>query len=123
MVLDRKEFLEKVRMEIEHLRRNATPEEKNKLNFKTFDPFNTSCCIYGQMTGYCSSTRAKKLMEKQLDELTNSDLYNNKSLIQANKGDLFSFLETYITSVRSKEGINKGILEYIKGESDELNLV
>lgn len=50
--------------EIEGIRTHAAIVEKEKLNFRRIDPTNEKLCIYGQMTGDCSSERAYELIEK-----------------------------------------------------------
>ena len=54
----KKELLDAVKIEANNLRTLATQEEKNKLDFYNLDGVNYYKCIYGQMTGHCSSERA-----------------------------------------------------------------
>jgi hypothetical protein len=54
---------EDVRKEAEALKIHATKEEREKLNFKDLFPESIYQCIYGQMTGSCSSIRAANLIE------------------------------------------------------------
>ena len=62
--MKKSEFLADVRHEVEMLKKNATEKELGKLDFEDLDPHNAKLCIYGQMTGRCSSERAKILMDK-----------------------------------------------------------
>ena len=54
--------------EIENIRKYATKEEKGKLDAETFDGSMENTCVYGQMTGSCSSDRAKELIAKCIDK-------------------------------------------------------
>lgn len=48
--------------EARNLRKFATKEEINSLEFKTFDANSPEDCIYGQMTSDCFSKRSKNLI-------------------------------------------------------------
>lgn len=61
--ITKKQFLSDVMHEIEMLKEHATLVEKERLDFKQFDPADIQCCIYGQLTGSCESNRAKELMD------------------------------------------------------------
>lgn len=54
-------LIELVIKEAINLRKYATEEELNKLDFVTLDGTHGSFCIYGQMTGSCSSERTSDL--------------------------------------------------------------
>lgn len=56
------EFNAAVMAEVASLRMHATQEEISNLNVETLNPGKESLCIYGQLTGDCSSTRAQELM-------------------------------------------------------------
>lgn len=66
--MTRKEFLEDVVNEVNHLIDNTTQDEKDMLREKTFNPNIYSNCIYGQMTGDCDSDRAKELIPKKYND-------------------------------------------------------
>lgn len=48
--------------EATNLKTHATTQEISKLNSLKINPSVSNCCIYGQMTGHCSSARANKLI-------------------------------------------------------------
>ena len=80
--------------EIEHLQKHATKDEKERLNLIKFDADHIEKCIYGLMTGNCSSNRAEDLYPKSLYTVT-------KGLDQK-KGVDFTHLEAYI--MNNKKG-------------------
>ena len=55
------ELREQVKEEALHLRQNATEQELAKLNYYELRAADPSSCIYGQMTGWSDSKRAKEL--------------------------------------------------------------
>jgi hypothetical protein len=61
--MKKKEFLADVVHEVQALRTHATSEELDNLYFEIFDPNRKTKCIYGQMSGSCTSSRAKVLMD------------------------------------------------------------
>ena len=73
------EFYDRVKKEVNKLRKLATKEELNRLNVDTLSAFSTSSCIYGQITTDCFSDRAAELIEKccvkntSFSELPDSD--------------------------------------------------
>ena len=139
----KKQFLQEVTDEIENIKLYATDEEKQKLDFDTFDPDYLTTCIYGQLTGYCESDRAIKLIRKCCKRYFNfeeTDLFyliNNstfKDVIMEINGiempddfilddrrnyEYHSLLEGFI---RLKNANNKNIISYIKGEKEKLVL-
>jgi hypothetical protein len=142
----RKQFLQDVMHEIQSLRDNATPEEKDELDFDTFDYEEPRRCIYGQLTGDCASLRAKELMDAGcirvmdvqdgVDDIKEVDIedevfnINGKNRGQGWKCDRFSkdwsrvythlsALEGYICTAGAK---NKEIIDYIKGNINTLEL-
>lgn len=58
------EFLSDVKHEIDMLMKYGTKNELSNLDLDSFDQDHTENCIYGQMTGSCTSKRAKILMDK-----------------------------------------------------------
>lgn len=124
-------FLNKVKEELDTIKRLATSEEIAKLELSTFDPHTPSKCIYGQMTGECSSDRAKELFPKILDitTMSNTDetykdikdtiyFYDKKD--KKNRYSLiFTPLEVYLPLRTTNV---KQIIEYLKGERDQITL-
>lgn len=143
--MDKNDFLEDVRQEIENIKKYATKEEKKKLDSFYFDPEDPNKCIYGLMTGYCRNDRAKFLISKCCVSIIENSFYanlnieylkvdvrgDNELLIDAKSCRLdskddnhdglwyISSLEQYI--MRS-EANNDQIISYIKGETDSLEL-
>lgn len=136
-------FLKDVRTEVEGLKANATQEEISKLNIQFFNPDNKFACIYGQMTGNCSSKRAKELMDASCVRVTKlSDNVDEKTFdavadkINGNytsqtwgttwfdgtyirNFDHLSMIELYIFL---KGASPKNIMDYLKGEVETLEL-
>lgn len=146
--ITKKTFLKAVKHEIDSIKEYATSEEINKLNIHLFNPDDINNCIYGQLTESCESYRAKELMEKGCLKVfdVDSTFVKNKSFeyiaykIKVNKNkrniwnkkmkdtelqmyhrdyDYLSALETYIMLDNAN---NENIIEYLKGETQELNL-
>ena len=101
-------YLKEVRKEIRHIKEHATKKELSKLDFNTFDPEFPELCIYGQMTGWYSSDRAKELYSKSIDDFVNT----YKDII---KGNYFTYLEHYVCFYGQNEA-NEKIIQYLKGE-------
>ena len=93
------ENIQSVITEIETIKEHATDEEKARLNWGTFDPSDSTLCIYGQMTGDCCSTRSFEFLKLSGDD------------------DCRCYLEAYIMDYPKH---NQQILQYLKGEITEL---
>jgi len=142
--MNKKEFLDAVTHEVVSLKKFATKKELRKLNVESLDPDNKENCIYGQMTGDCSSERAKALMDKSCIIVTmkvsgsiqflDEDFKTIKKFINGkNEGQGWgidnwglhrnyshlSALEAYICLKNAK---NNKIIEFLRGESDKLVL-
>ena len=57
-----------VKVEADNIKKHATQEEINRLEFGILDPKNSKLCIYGQMTGSCFSDRANELVQSCASE-------------------------------------------------------
>ncbi len=132
--MNKKEYLSNAMQEIEALKKHATKEEIENLDFETFDPRAYSKCIYGQMTGDCHSSRALRLIRKCTPVVINeiggfysvfSDIKENingkptRKNIHSNGRRFFSTLENYIVLIGAK---NEEIIQYLKGETKTLKL-
>jgi hypothetical protein len=141
--LTKETFLQDVRIEVEGLKANATQEEISKLNIEYFDADSKFGCIYGQMTGTCSSARAKELMDKSCVRVTKfSDNVDDKTFdvvakkingkytsqtwektwgngIYSRNFNHLSMIELYIFL---KGASPKNIMDYLKGEVETLEL-
>ncbi len=62
MITERLEQL--VNEEALNLKKYATKEEIEKLDFTKLDPQDHRLCIYGQMTGHCANKRSIELQNK-----------------------------------------------------------
>lgn len=110
------------------LRKNATKEEIEKLDFKYFDPDDKTQCIYGMMTGHCSTNRAVELIRAScsrvydkhssvgLDEPLSKTL--NGSPLDKHRNYWWSPIEVYI-SYEDKEA-NYRLIQFLKGERETL---
>lgn len=137
MAYTKKQFLTDVAEEAKALKENATKEEINRLNFGTFDPGDNRHCIYGQITGNCSSKRAIELIgsgciryienpfKRKINFEDVKKKVNGSNAACANKrGELVSIkylsvIETYIYLPEAKP---KNLIAYLKGERKDLVL-
>lgn len=129
--MEYKELLELVAEEAALLRKNATPQELAKLNLPVLDPAKANRCIYGLMTGDCTSTRAESLImtccKKYLRNKSKSlergiVSFETTSDFQSRVGYVwicFSPIEVYI-SLSSANLSN--LIFYLKGVTDNLEL-
>ena len=143
------ELLKKDTMkEIVALRKHATKEELEKLSLTLLDPDNKYNCIYGQITGDCTSERASELIMKSckryftgrkfpMNRTFSYCLEDNEAINAVNGTEIpyvktvedmrkdrimlthFSSIETYILL---KNANLKGVIEYLRGETDTLEL-
>ncbi len=140
-IISKEQFLQDVRTEVEGLKANATPYEISRLDLFTFDPDSKIDCIYGQMTGVCTSRRAKVLMDASCVRVTSScNALNSKTFDEVSdqingdytgqtwyeewgnlyrKYDYLSMVEMYIFL---KGASPKNIMDYLKGEVETLEL-
>src|SRR5687767_9919523 len=120
-----------VRHEAKALRRYATKTEIENLSFEKLDPSSRLKCIYGQMTGTCDSPRAIELIQKcasRVFESEQSGEYRvfskarvNGSPIGKDRLKYFSPIEMFIETTENRSSRSKKLIEYIKGETNELN--
>lgn len=135
--MDKQELISLVKDEAKLLREKATQEERNKLNYLQFNPAKPSRCIYGLMTGRCTTERAHQLIDQcaskllvqpyscaELDLCTINGKHSLKGNYRSLGGELayFSPIECFIWFEQNQEnGNNKLLIDYIKGEVEELN--
>lgn len=140
--MKKKEFIAMVKEEIINIKKHASDEELNRLDFNKFNPWYASQDIYGQMTGYCFNARTLGLIKKctpiVVDDLGAYDGLDKRKPLETFRdisGRIsyekptdknvrcwardFSILELYITLKGAK---NRGIIKYLRGESKELEL-
>lgn len=119
------DFLELVHKELKHLKENATSEEISNLNFNLLDVLCPYSCVYGQMTGRYDSRRAIELkpcecfcfISDTMDTFREWLPKNNE--YSSEKENKFSHLECYIALKGAK---NEEVIQYLKGEIDEITL-
>jgi len=132
--MNKTEYLSNVMQEIEAIKKHATRAEISKLHFGTFSPQARDRCIYGQMTGNCLDPRAVSLIQKcapiVVEGLTESGrtrvfaelkkyINGEPTSFNIHTGirRFYSVLESYIALKGAK---NKGVIEYLKGEREDL---
>lgn len=127
---------ELVKQEAKNLRKYATKPELNKLDINTFSPLSQINCVYGQMTGICSSLRATELITKCAVKIFNpgSDdagwLEGSKiggkptgEGRNSDKLEYFSPIEVFIfLANRHDKTKNSKLISYLKGETKTLKL-
>lgn len=101
-----------------NLRQFATENERDRLNFQHLTPRFADCCIYGQMTGCCFSTRANELICLCTQPFSaDTDYYEEPRKTFISRG--FSPIEFYICQPEAR---NKELIAYLKGETTDLEL-
>lgn len=138
------QFLEDVRKEAAALRANATPEEIGRLDPATFDPHGMSNCIYGQMTGTCTSVRAADLIftccrryvdngdyvddyrtKKNIIQYVNGEkieAVNSSNDLLVHRGDGLIHLSALEGYILCSDANIEGLFSYLKGETETLSL-
>lgn len=118
MTYTKKQFLEDVAKEARALKKHATPEELDKLDFSNLWPNDVTLCVYGQMTGYCDSPRASELIKICANKFfidSSGDFIYEKEFEEFR----WSPLERYITH---DDAQNKNLIAFLKGERKDLVL-
>ncbi|MEK6880343.1 MAG: hypothetical protein AABY22_12075 [Nanoarchaeota archaeon] len=115
--------------EAKKLKKNAKNYEIKKLNFERLDTQHVTKCVYGQMTGDCFSDRATELIEGSCKRVIKCapdgeiDGTLNGSPKESNRSRYWSPIEVFIDRERNKKnGNNKRLVAYLKGETKELIL-
>jgi len=120
----KKDFLAEVMTEIEHIKAHATTQEVERLNISFFDHNSPEHCIYGQMTGHCKSERAKVLCPKVYSGIGGVSNSKWRKFSEQNFDKLYGEytpLEKYL--YMTKWLMHRGIIRYLKGETQKLKLV
>ena len=135
--ITKKQFLADVEHEIDMLKLHATDEEKEYLDFDSFDPDKPKKCIYGQITGNCNSHRAMQLMQlgcvrivhnpgNRAYKFTEMKPRINGAFMpetwDRDRDDFPNFLSCLEAYILLDDAKNKQIIQYIKGETDTLTL-
>lgn len=135
-----KELVELVKDEAKKLRKHATQDQKDSLNYYNLDVTSPSFCVYGQMTGYCYSREALDLIRKCAVRVYNTEgkeLTNPIHLKHLNgapkdfesagdRTDVYhSPIEMFIVTMEYSDNPdfkhnNQILIDYITGDSDSL---
>lgn len=112
--------------EAKNLKKHATKEEIERLDFENLRVFDSNQCIYGQTTGNCYSDRAVELIQKcarrvykansSPDVVKRKDL--NGSPVKACRDYYWSPIEVFIAKARMSGNhlMNRRLIQFIKGE-------
>ena len=110
------------------LKKHATQEELNELDFNSLNPGRIDLCVYGQMTGNCHTKRAEELMRTCCKRVYNTDAGSvrncsvNGSPENKRRDYFWSPIEVFIDQYRNqKNGNNEQLIKFLKGEIDVLN--
>lgn len=118
-----KKVIKHVMKEINAIKKHATKEQIDKLNFKELRPSEYNNCIYGQMTGNCESKASLKLIRKCCTRTVDAigDLFQGSYTASRSKrtNENFSLLERFIYMESQN---NEDIIAYLRGEKKELEL-
>ena len=133
-----KDLIKLVTSEAKALKAKSTQDERNRLDFDTFNPETRNGCIFGQMTGDCNSDRANALILKCAKRVYNSPDTPTINAIEESvlngpprKIDYgyriysyFSPIEKFIGQrIPSQKENNKILIDYLKGETDTLKFI
>ncbi len=108
--------------EAKNLRKFAYPEELENLHLHILDPDSIQNCVYGQMTGNCFSSRAKKLIEECCERVYNigspDNMLESATLNGSPKGrfrkEYWSPIEVFIYKNRKNKNILAKLVKLIK---------
>jgi hypothetical protein len=144
MTYTKKQFIEDVKKEARALRKHATKKELQALELAILDPNHNEKCVYGQMTGSCTSYRAAELIyqsckryfhnprtsgntvdfaefKKKVNGAKIKGISDEAELHDARDWSLeyLSSIESYILIPNAK---NKNLIDYLKGNRNDLVL-
>ncbi len=143
--MKKKEFIAAVEHEVKTLKEFATKEELKNLDLDYFDPTHKQKCIYGQMTGTCTSRRAKELMDQTCILVTNGKNSGTREFKKENYSNVKRFINgantgqgwiikeddvyrnvAYLSALEAyiclKDAKTKHIIEFLRGEVETLKL-
>lgn len=137
MAFKKSKLAELVKKEAKLLKKYATKTELRKLNVLHLNPSHTEKCVYGLMTGNCTSDRAHELISKCAPK-TYAGAYKRgftfvyslpklNGKINPEKRDEHSFrswspIEVYILNNKYEEKaeLTKNLIDYLKGNRKTL---
>lgn len=124
-------LIELVKQEAKNLRKHATSEELQKLDINTLYGFSGLHCVYGQITGACTSKRADELISKcchLVYDVQEPQWDNSNKLTTKNKSRIEGGFNLYYVSpiemfiVKAKYPQIERLIKYLKGETKTLRL-
>lgn len=135
MINRNKEMQDLVIKEAITLREQATQEELDNLNFSNLDGSHDHECIYGQMTGYCSSPRALSLIlicatkvykrGNQVDHIMHNNKLNGTPKTKRTEG--LSYVSPIEVFIHEPENVNnsnnEALVGFLKGRTKTLKFV
>lgn len=123
--MTKEEVYDAIVEEIKTIREKTTPEEKAKLNMSQFNRYSPIRCIYGLMTGICTSDRAKELVPKSVtiyptfgENNIIIGFFGSSAITTSTKS--YTLLEVALFNLSNI--IVNNIINYIKEETDQLIL-
>lgn len=132
-IMEKTQFFRSVEKEARNIKKFATEEEKQKLNFGRLAESQATQCYYGLMTGDCRQERAKKLMQQCCTVFFSNPATCIEGLSIAENGKerikkrdysfyvVFSSLETFGLIYSGNKEAAK-IIAFIKGERKTLKI-
>lgn len=123
--MENKELYELVIEEATNLKKFATKEELNKLDFNTLAPSSINKCIYGQMFDGCNSLRAIELIKKCCNKVYNSndELIKPKDIYRAPfKFNCWSPIEKFLYYKENWNYNVSNLVQFLKSETETLKL-
>ena len=125
----KKSILSKLaKKEARELKKKATREELDQLDFRSLGPASASRCIYGQMTGDCFSDRASRLIHQCAERVYDvrekgmaHAALNGKPKEDRQMFRYYSPIEIFIHNMQNREnGNNEILVDYLKGKTKTL---
>lgn len=115
--MNKRDILIGVGKELALIKKNATKEELSKLDPESFDAGNN--CIYEQLTGDYSSSRAKQICPKSFDDYISD--FNDDDF---DEGTYATYLEKYLyyDVIHQETDIPKRIIHFLKGQTSSVKL-
>lgn len=116
------ELKEAALKEAQLIKKHATPEQLNNLQYRMLSPIDSELCVYGLMTRDCFSKEALVLIRKCAIPWSDSLFDESES---ANDGfgqehiRSFTAIEAYICRADAKL---RSLIEYLKGDRESLTV-
>lgn len=104
--------------EATNLKKYATKEELDKLDYATLKEDDIFHCVYGQMTSLCFGYRATQLIDKCIDFKYQHLYKNNKPIISKRYDNncYYSPIERFLIAYKGSKKIKK-LIDFLKDEN------